>query len=163
NGRGEIYLDLFQCKQAMPVSWIVVKTPGDAANMAAAIRSAVREADHNEPVRALTPLSQLVSNSLAPRTFASSLLGLFAALAMAMLGLYGVINYSVTERTREIGIRIALGGSRWSVLQSVLGQGLRLAVLGTALGLAGSLAIQRVLQNELYEVKAFDPLLFTGM
>jgi putative ABC transport system permease protein len=165
NGKGEIYLDLFQFKQAMPVSWIIVKTPGDAANMAAAIRSAVREADHNEPVRALTPLSELVSDSLAARTFASSLLGLFAALAlaMAMLGLYGVINYSVTERTREIGIRIALGGSRWSVLQSVLGQGLRLAVLGTALGLAGSLAIQRVLQNELYEVKAFDPLLFAGM
>ncbi|HYK58394.1 MAG TPA: ABC transporter permease [Bryobacteraceae bacterium] len=165
NRKGEIYLDLFQFKQAMPVSWIIVKTRGDVANMAAAIRSAVREADPKEPVRALKPLRELVSDSLAPRTFVSSLLGLFAALAlaMAMLGLYGVINYSVTERTREIGIRIALGGSRWSVLQSVLGEGLRLAVLGTALGLAGSLAVQRVLQNELYEVKAFDPLLFTEM
>jgi predicted permease len=165
NGKGEIYVDLFQFKLAVPVSWIVVKAPGDPANMAAVIRSAVGEADHNQPVRALAPLSKLVAESFAPRTFASSLLGFFAALAlvMAMLGLYGVVNYSVTERTREIGIRIALGGSRWSILQSVLGQGLRLGVLGTALGLAGSVAIQRVLQSELYEVRAFDPPLFAGM
>ncbi|MBV8845857.1 MAG: FtsX-like permease family protein, partial [Bryobacterales bacterium] len=82
---------------------------------------------------------------------------------MAMLGLYGVVNYSVTEQTREIGIRMALGGSRGWVLQSVLGRGLRLACVGTVLGLAGSLAIQHLLQSELYEVKAFDPLLFGGM
>ncbi|MBV8843314.1 MAG: ABC transporter permease, partial [Bryobacterales bacterium] len=129
SGKGQIYINLFQMKQGLPVAWVVAKTPGDAAAMAPAIRAAVREADPNQPVRALTPLSELISNSLAPRTFASSLLGLFAALAllMAMLGLYGVVNYSVTEQTREIGIRMALGGSRGWVLQSVLGRGLRLA------------------------------------
>jgi predicted permease len=165
SGKGEIYVNLFQLKQNALVSWIMVKTAGETANLAAGIRAAVRETDPHQPLRALTPLSDLVSASLAPRTFTSWLLGLFAALAllMAMLGLYGVVNYSVTEQTREIGIRIALGGSRGSVLQSVLGRGLRLACLGTALGLAGSLAIQRVLQNELYEVKAFDPLVFAGM
>ena len=151
--------------QPLTVGWIVVKTSSDATSPAAAIRAAVREADPSQPVRSVTSLAELVSVSLAPRTFASWLLGLFAVLAllMAMLGLYGVVSYSVTEQTREFGIRIALGGSRWTVLRSVLNQGLRLSGIGATLGLVGSLVIYRALRSELFEVKAFDPMLFLGM
>ena len=165
SGKGAIYLNLFQMIQPLTVGWIVVKTSSDATSAAAAIRAAVREADPSQPVRSVTSLAELVSVSLAPRTFASWLLGLFAVLAllMAMLGLYGVVSYSVTEQTREFGIRIALGGSRWTVLRSVLNQGLRLSGIGATLGLVGSLVIYRALRSELFEVKAFDPMLFLGM
>ena len=164
SGKGAVYINLFQMMEPLNVGWIVVKTePG--LSPAAAIRAAVREADPSQPVRSITPLTELVSVSLAPRTFASWLLGLFAVLAllMAMLGLYGVVSYSVTEQTREFGIRIALGGSRWTVVRSVLNQGLRLAVIGASLGLVGSFAIYRALRSELFEVRAFDPMLFLGM
>jgi putative ABC transport system permease protein len=82
---------------------------------------------------------------------------------MAMLGLSGVVSYSVTEQTREFGIRIALGGSRGTVLRSVLNPGLRLAGIGATLGLVGSLVIYRALRSELFEVRAFDPILSLEM
>jgi putative ABC transport system permease protein len=143
----------------------MAKTSGDPAGMAAAIREAVRATDPNQPVHTFTTLDDLVSNSLAPRRFVMRLLGFFAvtALFMAGLGLYGVISYSVTLRTREIGIRIALGAKPGSVLLGVLSQGLRLTGLGVAAGLAGSLAINRVLASQLFQVNAFDPLIFASM
>lgn len=165
SGKGAIYLNLFQMIQPAPVGWVVVKSAPGMVSPPAAIRAAVHEADPSQPIRSVTPLGDLVSASLAPRTFVSWLLGLFAVLAllMAMLGLYGVVSYSVTEQTREFGIRIALGGSRWCVLRSVLNSGVRLALAGTVLGLVGSLMIYRALRSELFEVRQFDPLLFLGM
>jgi predicted permease len=165
SGKGAVYFDLFQEKQALPAAWIMAKTSGDPAGMAAAIREAVRATDPNQPVHTFTTLDDLVSNSLAPRRFVMRLLGFFAvtALFMAGLGLYGVISYSVTLRTREIGIRIALGAKPGSVLLGVLSQGLRLTGIGVVIGLAGSLSINRLLTSQLFQVNAFDPLIFASM
>jgi ABC-type antimicrobial peptide transport system permease subunit len=104
----------------------------------------------------------MVGNSLAPRRFVVTLLGIFAgmALLMAVLGLYGVISYSVTQRTQEIGIRMALGAQRREVLRMVIGQGMQLAGIGAAIGLIASLSFNRVLTNQLFHVSAFDPLTF---
>jgi putative ABC transport system permease protein len=143
----------------------MAKTSGNTAGMTAAIREAVRAADPNQPVHDLKALDEMVSNSIAPRRFVTRLLGFFAvtALFMAALGLYGVISYSVTLRTREIGIRIALGAKPGSVLLGVLSQGLRLTGVGVAAGLAGSLLINRLLASQLFKVNAFDPLIFASM
>jgi len=92
-----------------------------------------------------------------------TLLGIFAGLAllMAVLGLYGVISYSVTQRTQEIGIRMALGAQRREVLHLVILQGMQLAGIGVAIGLIASMSFSRVLKNQLFQVSAFDPLTFT--
>jgi len=165
SGEGVVHFSLFQEKQALPAAWILAKTPGDPTNMAAAIREAVQEADPNQPVHDFKTLDEMVSNSLAPRRFVTRLLGFFAvtALFMAALGLYGVISYSVTLRSREIGIRIALGAKPESVLLDVLSQGLRLTGAGVAAGLAGWLLINRLLASQLFKVSAFDPLIFACM
>jgi predicted permease len=166
SGKGVVYFSLYQFqRQALPVAWIIAKTSGNPAAMAGAIREAVHAADPNQPVHDFKTLDDLVSNSLASRRFVMRLLGFFAvtALFMAALGLYGVISYAVTLRTREIGIRIALGAKPESVLLDVLSQGLRLTAVGVAAGLAGSLLINRVLASQLFKVNAFDPLIFVSM
>jgi ABC-type antimicrobial peptide transport system permease subunit len=106
----------------------------------------------------------MVSESLLPKRFVVAMLGVFAgmALLMAILGLYGVISYSVTQRTQEIGIRLALGAQRSEILSLVIGQGMRLAAIGAAGGLVISLAVSRLLRSELFEVSPFDPLTFTA-
>jgi predicted permease len=166
SGKGVIYFNLYQSpKQALLVGWIVAKSSGGTTSAAAAIREAVREADPNQPVHNFKTLDEMVADSLASRRFVSRLLGFFAvtALFMAALGLYGVISYSVTLRTREIGIRMALGAKPGSVLLDVLSQGLRLTGIGVAAGLLGSLVINRALESQLFKVNAFDPLIFASM
>jgi len=165
SGKGVVYFSLFQEKRAFPVASIVAKTSGKTAGMTAAIREAVRAADPSQPVHDFKTLDEMVSNSLASRRLVTQLLGFFAvtALFMAALGLYGVISYSVTLRTREIGIRIALGAKPESVLLGVLSQGLRLTAVGVAAGLVGSLSINRALASQLFKVGTFDPLIFASM
>jgi predicted permease len=165
SGTGSVYFNLFQMRRPIPAAWIVAKTPAAAASLASAIRAAVHEADPGEPLRELASLDKFIADSLAPREFAASLLGLFAILAllMAALGLYGVISFSVTQRTREIGIRMALGASEWWVLSSVVSQGLRLTLLGVAAGFAGSLLLQGAVRSQLFQAPAFDPLIFASM
>jgi ABC-type antimicrobial peptide transport system permease subunit len=107
-------------------------------------------------------MSDIVAASLAPRRFVVTLLGVFAGLAllMAALGLYGVIGYSVSQRTPEIGIRMALGARPAEVVGLVLKQGLRLTVIGATAGLVGSLAMAAVLRGQLFHVSPFDPFTF---
>jgi len=163
SGKGVYYYCMWQV--AAPYTQIAVKTERDPAAFAGAIREAVHAVDPAQPVSQLKTLEDLVSSSLAPRRFVVRLLGFFAvvALLMAALGLYGVISYSVTQRTQEIGIRVALGAPSEAVLRLVVGQGVRLAGIGAAIGLVASVACSRWLKSQLFEVSAFDPLTFASM
>jgi len=163
SGKGMYYYSMWQV--AAPYMQIAVKAQGDPAAFGAVIREAVRAADAAQPVSQLKTLEDLVSRSLAARRFVVRLLGFFAvvALLMAAMGLYGVISYSVTQRTQEIGIRVALGAPSRAVLRLVVGGGVRLAGLGVAIGLVASIASSRWLKSQLFEVSAFDPLTFASM
>jgi putative ABC transport system permease protein len=162
-GRGAIYFTAFQ--QALPAGAVVVKTSGDTSALAPAIRAAVREVDPGQAVFAVRPMEELVAKSLAPRRFAVRLLGFFGAVALflAALGLYGVISYSVAQRTREIGIRVALGAGRRTVIGQVVGQGIRMAGAGVGIGIAGAVLCGRLLSSELFGVTAFDPVTLIAM
>jgi putative ABC transport system permease protein len=133
--------------------------------MTSAVRGAIASIDKDQPIFAISTMNQLVSDSVSTRTFTLILLGLFSGLALvlAAIGIYGVISYSVAQRTRDIGIRIALGASRRDVLQDILGLGLRLTVAGLILGLIGAFAVTRVLSSLLYGVHSTDALTFTSV
>jgi predicted permease len=163
SGRGTYYFTMFQ--RAIPSASIVVKGNGDASVLAQTIREAVHATDPNQAVYGLRPMDDLVSASLAPRQFGMRLLSFFGAMALflAALGLYGVISYSVAQRTREIGIRVALGASTGSVIAEVVTQGLRLAGFGVALGIVGALLCGRFFASQLFEVTPFDPLTLSAM
>jgi putative ABC transport system permease protein len=110
-------------------------------------------------------MTAMVNDSLAPRRFVVTVLGVFAGLAllMAVIGLYGVISYAVTQRTQELGVRMALGAQPAEILWLVVGQGMKLAALGAAAGLVAAVAITRLLRNQLFHVSAFDPPTFVLM
>ncbi|MGE0453429.1 MAG: ABC transporter permease [Vicinamibacteria bacterium] len=139
--------------------WMVVRTDGEPTQLAGAARLAVREIDGGLPASRMGPLADAVSDSVAPRRFSMLLLGLFAliALFLAAVGLYGVVAYAVSQRTREIGVRMAIGAQAGDVRRLILGGGMRLALLGVALGTAAALALARLLASLLYEVTPFDP------
>jgi len=142
-----------------------VRTPADPAPLAKAIREAVRAVDSAQPVSRVRLLSDMVNSSLSSRRFVVTVLGVFAGLAllMAVIGLYGVISYAVTQRTQEMGVRMALGAQRAEILQLVLSQGMRLASAGAAIGLVVSLISSRLLRSQLFGVSSFDPLTFVLM
>jgi len=135
-------------------------TNGDPLQLVPALRSEVQSLDKDLPFSAPQPLSRVASASLGQRRFQMTLLSIFAlvALTLAALGIYGVMAYSVAQRSREIGIRMALGASSSLVLRMILAGGLRLALAGVALGVLGALAGTRLLASLLYRVSATDPL-----
>ena len=137
---------------------VVVRAAGDPAQLTGAARQAVREIDSALPAYAILPLSQVVSDSVAQRRFSMLLLALFAfvALFLAAVGLYGVVSYTVSLRTREIGVRMAIGAQRGDVLKLVVGGGMKLALAGTAIGIVAALALSRVVESMLYGVTPFD-------
>ena len=137
----------------------------DAANLAGLIRQAVTRLDKDLPVYEIQTMEQRLSESVAQPRFRTLLLVLFAALAllMAIVGIYGVISYSVAQRTHEIGLRIALGAQRSDVLAMVIKQGLKLTLIGLFIGAVGALGASRVLESFLYEVSATDPLTYIGI
>jgi putative ABC transport system permease protein len=141
---------------------LTVRGLGDPRNLAAPVRQEVHRMDREQAVANVRTLEQVVSDSVAPRRLSCVLLGIFAgiALALASVGIYGVLSYLVTQRRHEIGIRIALGAERRDVLNLVVGQGLRLAILGVGIGLAASLFLTRFLGSMLFEVRSTDPLTF---
>jgi predicted permease len=163
SSKGAYYYCTYQ--QPIPFASLIIKTQGDPASLAPAIRQAVREVDSNQPIHRLKTMEDMVAGSLAPRRFVVRLLGLFAliALFMAALGLYGVISYSVTQRTQEIGVRMALGAQSGSLLAMVVGQGLRLAGLGVVIGLALAIACGQLVQNQLFGVSVLDPITFASI
>ncbi|HEX7089993.1 MAG TPA: ABC transporter permease [Longimicrobiales bacterium] len=139
---------------------IVVRTAGDPLAVAPAIRAEVRALDPDLPLTDFTPLEELVSASVARPRFYTTLLTLFAsvALALAATGIFGVMSYAVAQRTREISIRIALGARAGDVLRMIVGRALALAAAGVALGIAGALALGRVLRSQLFGVTLLDPV-----
>jgi len=129
------------------------------------VREAVRRADADLPVFSVRPLTQVVAESLAEQRFRTTLLAIFAALALvlASVGVYGVISYGVTQRRHEMGLRMALGARREQVQRLVVGQGLRLVLVGAAVGLVAAYLATRLLASFLYGVRATDPLTFAAV
>jgi putative ABC transport system permease protein len=158
--RPEIYYHTNTLPPFGPV--LVIRTTSDPKNLIAAARTKVRELDRDLPISNINTMEQLVAQSVAQRRFGMLLLGIFAALALALagIGIYGVMSYTVAERTPEIGIRMALGASRRDVLRMVIGQGMALSVAGIALGLAAAVALTRLMASWLFGVSATDPLTF---
>ena len=137
---------------------LAVRTTGDPRRMEQTVRQAFLSADNTQPVFHVRPLEDYIAESLAARRFTLTLLGLFGGLALvlAAVGIYGVISYAVSLRTRELGIRMALGAARGDVLQMVMRQGLRLAATGLVLGFAASIVLTRFLTSLLFQVKPAD-------
>ncbi|HEU0173135.1 MAG TPA: ABC transporter permease [Blastocatellia bacterium] len=141
---------------------LVLRTSNDPASLAGAARGAIRGLDKDLPVFRVKTMEQFVSDSMAQRRFAMTLIGVFAAVAMALasVGLYGVLSYSITQRSHEIGIRMALGARAADVLRLVVGQGMLLALAGVALGGVAAFLLTRLMANLLFGVTASDPLTF---
>jgi putative ABC transport system permease protein len=142
---------------------IVARTQSDPGGVAGSLRATLTSLDKSLPVFAFKPMTEYLRDSLARRRFNLILLTAFAgvALALAAVGIYGVISYGVTQRTHEIGIRMALGAEKGDVLRLIVRQGMILALGGVAIGLLASLALTRLLETLLYGVSVTDPLTFT--
>ena len=147
-----------------PAMALVVRSTTDPMRLAPALRAAVSELDKDMPVSDIAALAESISSSTSTRRFSTVLLGIFAvmALVLAAVGIYGVISYSVMRRTREIGIRIALGAERGRITIMVVGRAVLLGGIGVTIGAAGGLAATRLLSSMLYDVSATDPAVFAG-
>jgi predicted permease len=156
----EIYVPYLQSPQDS--MQLAVRTAADPDSMVSAVRAQVRDVDPDQPLYHVATLEQTLSESLAPRRFNMLLLGIFAgiALTLAAVGIYGVMAFSVTQRTHEIGIRMALGAKRSDVLGMVVRQGLKLALIGVAVGVAGAWALTSLLASFLFGVAPRDPATF---
>ena len=144
---------------------LVVRATGDPAEMAPAVQREVRAIDPEQPVSDVRTMNQVMADTVARARFNTLLLGLFAGLAtlLAAVGIFGVMNYSVTLRTREIGLRMALGAQPGQVLMLILKQGLLLIVIGIGIGLVGALALTRIMSSLLFGVDATDPTTFAAI
>ena len=145
--------------------YFIVRSASDPLRIAAAVTEVVHKFDANLPVTHVMTLDRLVSDSVSPRRFSSVLVAIFAGLALllAAIGIYGVMSYTVSRRTQEIGVRMALGAQLGSVRRMILGQTLRLTLLGVGIGLAGAFVVARFLTSLLFGVGVYDPVTFLGV
>jgi len=157
------YYPLYQ--DPIPLGTLIVQTAGEPTGLSTAMQEAVSSVDPAQPIYDVKTMEERLSATLAGRRFTVVLLGLFAltAVFLAALGLYGVINFGVTQRTQEIGIRMALGARHSQVLQLIVGGGVRLTLIGLALGGCAAFLVARMLPDQLFGVTAFDPATFGGM
>jgi putative ABC transport system permease protein len=144
---------------------ILVRTTNDPLSLLSAVRNELQQLDPAQPMAGVATMDELLSGSLSRSRFTMLVLAVFAALALilASVGIYGVIAYSVTQRTQEFGVRMALGASRRDVLRLVLRQGTRLTLLGIGLGIVAALIVTRLMATLLYGISATDPLTFTSV
>jgi putative ABC transport system permease protein len=163
---GEAAPEIYFPYSQLPITWrgmtVVARTEAAPEHLAAALRSVVQELDKDQPIYNVRTLEGLISKSVSRPQFHLLLLGSFAALAllMASLGLYGVMSYTVTQRTPEIGIRMAFGAQPRDALKLVVGAGLKLTLIGIGIGLLAAFALTRVMESLLFGVSATDPLTF---
>lgn len=152
-----LYVPLWQ--NARPTAFLTVRTAGDPKPLAGAVRGALAGVDKDEPLGTFVTMTQLLATTTAEPRARASLLAIFAALALilATIGTYGVVSHSVSQRNREIGIRVAMGAGKRDVARLVVGQGAILVTLGIALGLGGALVLTRLLTSFLFEIKPVDP------
>jgi ABC-type antimicrobial peptide transport system permease subunit len=145
--------------------FLVIKSAGGDAGVAATVRREFAKADPELPLFDVKTMDQRLETSVRERRAAMVICAAFAGLALVLsaLGIYGVLAYTVTQRTREFGIRTALGASAGTVVGMVLGQGMRLAAIGLALGAAGAIVLTRLMTKMLYEVKPTDPMVFVAV
>ena len=145
--------------------YFIVRTASDPLSIAAGVTEVVHRFDSNLPVTNVMTMDNLISGSVSPRRFSSVLVAIFAGLALllAAIGIYGVMSYTVSRRTQEIGVRMALGAQIASVRGMILGQTLKLTVLGVGLGLAGAFVVTRFLTSMLFGVGMYDPVTFLGV
>jgi len=144
---------------------VVVRTAGPPLSLSSAVRSSVLAIDKDQPIASLQTMEEVVSSSISNQRFILLLLGLFAAVALALaaIGIYSVMAYTVTQRTGEIGLRMALGAQTRDVLRLVVGQGMAMALIGVAVGLGGAFALTRVMSSLLFSVSATDPITFIAI
>jgi putative ABC transport system permease protein len=148
--------------ETWPKMTLVVRAAQNPTNLIADVRGIIRAVDPDQPLGRIRTMENIASESVAPRRLTMIISGLFAALALllAMIGLYGVISYSVAQRNHEFGIRMALGAEKGDILQLVVTQGLTLALAGIIVGMVGALALTRVLTSLLFGITPSDPLTF---
>jgi predicted permease len=164
DSRVQYYVPYAQSTQSV-VFLAVRAEEGDPTALAGAVRNVIRGIDADLPVYKVTTMERLVADSLAQRRFSVFLFGIFATLALvlAVVGLYGVMSYTVLQRTHEIGLRMALGAQARDILRMVIKQGLSLVAIGLVIGLLGAFALTRLMASLLYGVSAADPLTYAGI
>jgi ABC-type antimicrobial peptide transport system permease subunit len=145
--------------------FVVARTTSDPLSVAGAVRDEIRQMDPSLPVANVRSMNEVVAASLATPRLTGFLLGGFAAIALvlAAVGIYGVLSYLVSQRTQEMGIRLAIGADRSQVLGMVLRHGLSLAAVGIVIGLLGALALTRLMQSLLYKIRPDDPITFVAV
>ena len=160
-----VYVPYAQGSEGATNMYLTVRTDGDPLALTGAIREQIAQLDRDQPVANVRTMEARLTASVAQRRLQMNVLGLFAAMAalLAAIGLYGVMSYFVNQRSREIGVRLALGAARGDVVGLVLRQGLRMVVLGVALGFVGALLLTRVLRSLLFTVSPTDPIVFAGI
>ncbi|HEY2165458.1 MAG TPA: FtsX-like permease family protein [Gemmatimonadaceae bacterium] len=159
---GQMYYPISE--QAQSYASLIVRGDGDPSALLVRLRDAVRAVDPAEPLYALQPLADVIANTVAPRRTNAILLTLFGILAvtLAAIGVFAVLSYGVAQRTREIGVRVALGAQRRDVIGLIAQQGFALAAIGIVIGMAGALALSRFLASVLYQVSPRDPRVFVA-
>ncbi len=163
--RAEMYFPYQQQDDGFSPEYLAVRTAGDPMTFAEIVRQQVWAVDKEQPVAGVMPLEDLVDENLASRKMQASLLSGFAGLALLLvsLGIYAVLSFAVTQRTQEIGVRVAMGAQPRDVLRMIFAQGFKLFLIGAAIGLAAALALSRALVHLLFGVSAYDPASFAGV